>query len=458
MGNKNRSTRALASLFTVVLLITLIVLALPATASADENTGWRGEYFANRHLSGSPKMIRTDAQIDFDWGKGAPYPGLPTDDFSVRWTREVYFQEGTYRFTTETDDGVRLWVDGRLVIDQWRDMARTVFWVDVDLGDGVHLVCVDYYEAGGAAVARLSWARLSPSGKPTTGPGDTAAYPSPAELPWPAKATVGWSSVAAWPSPVELPSLHKAITGSDGAVVSPSSARPSSPGEPTTGWGGEYYNNRWLSGTPRVVRHDEKIDFDWGLGSPAPGIPADDFSVRWTQDVYFKAGRYRFITETDDGVRLWVDGALIIDEWQNGHRRHSREVHLSEGMHQVRMEYYEAGGYAVAKLTWEGALPRPIGNVVTWVPPYPSYSWIKVYRLAGDGVWVDVNPYGYASTSPRGFLKIDGLQVDSIYGGAGHPYRIEQWINGGLARSVGNFQRGEPIFRLRPFTDNYTPW
>ena len=58
-----------------------------------------------------------------------------------------------------------------------------------------------------------------------------------------------------------------------------------------------------------------------------------------------------------------------------------------------------------------------------------------------------------------GFLKIDGLPVDYFrYGDRGHPYRVEQWINGWLVRSVGNIHRGEPEFRVRPDTDNFTPW
>lgn len=225
-----------------------------------------------------------------------------------------------------------------------------------------------------------------------------------------------------------------------------------------TGWRGEYFPNRYLSGEPRFVRFDKTIAFDWGLDSPDPRLGADNFSVRWTREFYFEAGRYRFTVETDDGVRFWVDNVLLFDRWNNGHKVLSGVVHLGEGTHAMRMEYYEAGSYAVAKLAWTGSLPPKVGNVVTWVPSFPSYSWVKVYRLAGDGAWVDIYPHGYASINPGGFLKIDGLPVEAVYGEEGQPYRIEQWIDGQLARSVGNFQRGEPVFRVRPYTDNYTPW
>jgi hypothetical protein len=78
--------------------------------------------------------------------------------------------------------------------------------------------------------------------------------------------------------------------------------------------------------------------------------------VRWTGNPSFaQAGRYRFHTNTDDGVRLWVDGWLLIDQWHNqGATEYTAEINLSAGQHQVRMEYYENVGWAGAQLWWEG--------------------------------------------------------------------------------------------------------
>lgn len=62
---------------------------------------------ADRDLSGSPALVRQDGDIDFDWGNGAPGPGVPADNFSVRWTNTLRLDKGNYRFTVETDDGMR---------------------------------------------------------------------------------------------------------------------------------------------------------------------------------------------------------------------------------------------------------------------------------------------------------------------------------------------------------------
>ena len=120
---------------------------------------WRGEYYNNRDLSGSPVFVRDDGNIDFNWGSGSPATNVVnSDNFSVRWTRNVNFTGGRYRFTTQTDDGVRLWVNGTLVIDQWRDQPATTHAADVTVPSGSIPIRMEYYDHGAGAIARLSWA------------------------------------------------------------------------------------------------------------------------------------------------------------------------------------------------------------------------------------------------------------------------------------------------------------
>jgi sugar lactone lactonase YvrE len=121
-------------------------------------TTWRGEYFANRWLAERPVLIRQDAAIDFNWGGGSPGTGVPADNFSARWQRYVSFDAGTYRFTVFTDDGVRLWVDDKLLIEAWQYPQVATFSADISLTQGYHQVRLEYYEAGGSAAVRLSWA------------------------------------------------------------------------------------------------------------------------------------------------------------------------------------------------------------------------------------------------------------------------------------------------------------
>src|SRR5262249_2794465 len=111
----------------------------------------------------SPTMVRNDgsSSLFFNFGTGGPGPFLcftNTDNFSVRWTRTVtFFTSGTYRFTTTSDDGVRLYVDGVLKIDAWVDQAPTTYTADVELTADNHEIKVEYFERGGGAQLFLDW-------------------------------------------------------------------------------------------------------------------------------------------------------------------------------------------------------------------------------------------------------------------------------------------------------------
>jgi hypothetical protein len=252
---------------------------------AGQASNWRGEYYTNKNLSGQPALVRNDTDIQFNWGAASPAPGvIPKDGFSVRWTRRLDLRPGTYRFSVTVDDGVRLWVDGRLVIDQWRDQSSTTYHADVSVPAGGVQVRMEYYDSLLDAVARLTWVPVSQTG----------------------------------------------------------------------GWRGEYYSNMELRGTPALVRDDAQIQFRWRTGSPAPGvIPADRFSVRWTRQLNLQPGTYRFTVTADDGVRLWVNNRLVIDAWRvQAPTTYHADVQVPSGGVPVVMEYFENTQGATALLSW----------------------------------------------------------------------------------------------------------
>ena len=117
---------------------------------------------------------------------------------------------------------------------------------------------------------------------------------------------------------------------------------------------GLYYDNTDFSAL-RVSRLDGPINFDWGTGSPDGSVGADAFAVRWTGQVQPRYSQtYTFYTTTDDGVRLWVNGVLLIDHWTDqGGTEWSGAVALTAGQkYDIRMDYYENGGAAAAQLRW----------------------------------------------------------------------------------------------------------
>ena len=135
-----------------------------------------------------------------------------------------------------------------------------------------------------------------------------------------------------------------------------------------------YFNDVSLSSVA-LERTDSVVNFNWQAGSPDAAVNADRFSVRWKGMIKpAHPGNYTFYTSTDDGVRLWVDGELLVDRWTNQSvTEASGTIHLADGKHDIVMEYYENGGLASAKLSWSGPnLPKttiPARNLSTVVAP-----------------------------------------------------------------------------------------
>lgn len=130
------------------------------------NDHWRGEYFSNTNLSGSPLMVRDDGTgfINFNWGMGGPSNGcnLGADNFSVRWTRTVNIaSSGYYRFNMAADDGMRVYIDGALMLDKWIVQSATPYTFDTYLTAGDHIIKAEYFEKNWGASAQLSWQGIS---------------------------------------------------------------------------------------------------------------------------------------------------------------------------------------------------------------------------------------------------------------------------------------------------------
>ena len=243
-------------LLLVPVLAALMLVLMGGTAQA-EDSHWRARFWNNKNFDGDPVVERTDKTIDFNWGEGAPDSRVSDDNFSAKWNRQVHFDEGTYRFTATMDDAMRVYLDGNKIIDAWWDSQEHTMTQDVFVTGGDHDLKVEYYEAGGQAVARFNWQLIQAGGQGTGGGGQF--FPN---------------------------------------------------------WKAEYFNNTSLSGAPALVRDDRYLNHNWGAGSPAPGvINSDNFSARWTRSYAYPAGNYHISLTSDDGSRLYINNQLIIDNW-----------------------------------------------------------------------------------------------------------------------------------------------
>jgi beta-glucosidase len=179
----------------------------------------------------------------------------------------------------------------------------------------------------------------------TGGGGSAMVNPAPAESPLAAlKRMYGKSITFSYAAGVELPG---AITPISADLLSP----PNEPGK--KGLLGEYFTNEDLYGEPAVRRIDSTVNFNWGARGPAAGIGADSFSVRWTGSLHAtESGTFELSVSTDDGVRLYINNQLLIDNW-NDHGEEARSVNyaMETGKsYDIKMEYYQNQGGAVARL------------------------------------------------------------------------------------------------------------
>jgi beta-glucosidase len=137
------------------------VVPVPASALTTNGTepGLKAEYFNNRELRGPAATVRTDARIDFNWGRYKPAPELSENNFSVRWTGKLKVHEsGNYTFGFTADDGARLYVDGKLLIDAWAGNPRRTVTTEITFEAGrSYDLRMDYFQTNREAVAKLVW-------------------------------------------------------------------------------------------------------------------------------------------------------------------------------------------------------------------------------------------------------------------------------------------------------------
>jgi GH43 family beta-xylosidase len=347
--------------------------------------GLTAQYFHNPDFTGlAAERVESP---NFAWGVAAPAPGMDADSFSVRWFGRVEAQfSETYAFRTVSDDGVRLWVDGKLLIDGWGVNAARVESGTIDLQAGEKYdIRLEYFDGAGSAQMRLQWA--------------SASQPLQA---------------------IPAAQLYESLPGLVGA-----------------------YSDAAGNANRRT---DAAIDFDWGFGPPISGVDADDFQVRWTG--YLRAdasANYQFRVSSDERVRLWIGEDLIVDHWTPHTLTQDIGVKQLEAgkWYDVRAEYADVGGDAQIALAWLNDVQSgdefaviPAANLraareaplVAANPLGPGQDpfviqWEGSYyhvRSAGNSVWIDradrledIHPTNPNSVSSRVWTAPAGTSYSS---------------------------------------------
>lgn len=191
---------------------------------------------------------------------------------------------------------------------------------------------------------------------------------------------------------------------------------------------GQYYTGTNFD-TLALTRTDASVNFDWGTGAPGAGVGSDTFSVRWTGMVRPRyAETYTFYTQSDDGVRLWVNDQLVIDNWTyHALTENAGQITLQAGQtYSIKMEFFEWGGEAVAKLLWSSASQSKESipsSQLSSVPPN-SIKWLVSDQLGTPRIVADqsgslagVSRHDYLPFGEELYANIGGRTSGQGYNG-----------------------------------------
>lgn len=370
--------------------------------SVIKNT-WVGEIYPNMNFQGNPYVIggRNSSvylgKLDFNWGLSSPYSKVPVDLFTARFTKQEYFEEGIYLFEARADDGIRVWVDNQKVIDSWIDSGADRLRVGkIALEKGEHTIKVEYYEKGGLAQLTVNYRSFLKmptriggdvhynwgTSSPGTGiPADyfTAVFDQSRSF---AKGdyfiqtladdgikveAAGKWLINRWSDSGGVMNRALWLGVNDGPQTVKTHYYENSGGAavfsdivPFDSWLAYYYPNRTLSGLPTAAKviapsgDLKKLNVNNGTGGPVSGFQADDFSGKYTTAKRISAGDYLLRTKADDGVRVYIDGELVLDRWTtNNSSENTVKVSIEDrsvsnpaekDVHWIDVHYYEAKG------------------------------------------------------------------------------------------------------------------
>jgi LysM repeat protein len=290
---------------------------------------WYAEYWNNVTQTGPAALVRNDNAINFNWGYGSPdLQRIQPDNFSGRWTRNINFSAGIWRFGFFADDGVRLTIDNQVYLDLYNNVGAFERAVDVPLTAGFHRVTIDYVERTGVAFITANIVRMGNLPPQPPGPPDNGKY-------------------------------------NNGP------------------WNADYFANASLTPPPQFSRIEPGLRFNWNGAAPINGFPGTFWSARFSQTRYFNPGVYQFVARVDDGIRIYINGVLVMNEFrEQSSRTFTSNVKLGAGNYNIVVEYVQYGGGSDLSLYWDflgnpdapqpqvQVLPAVVGPV-TYIAPLP---------------------------------------------------------------------------------------
>ncbi|MDZ4766586.1 MAG: SH3 domain-containing protein [Chloroflexota bacterium] len=328
--------RKLTFMTLALLVAALGVFAFGAAASPASaqpiSTFWTAQYYNNPTLEGNTTLSRGESAIAFAWGLGSPDPAIPVDNFSARFATDVSLAAGTYRFFLLADDNARITfnygytpvIDTFITTNQVGTLQTTTLSVPAA---GTFHIQIDYREVTNDAFLYMSFGNAATTTQP-----------------------------------------NFAVPTNTNVTINPGGS-----------WVAQYYNNTSLSGDPAAILSVSSPSNDWGLNAPLPSLPVDNFSVRWTGTFALPNGNYQISLRADDGVRLFVNGVLLINQFGGATGQTYTANFTNSGSATIVIEYVEFVGNAFI----DYRLTQQVTNPAPSIPVAPSgaNATIAAFRL-----------------------------------------------------------------------------
>ena len=309
---------------TAICIAAVALLMTQSVTHASAANPWKGEYFQNRTLSGQPATVRNDNVITFEWGYLPPVESWTIhENFSVRWTVTDTFANGTYVFAALPDDGIRMYVDGVRIIDEWYDQEHWSWHVvERNMTAGKHTVKVEYYQHEG-------WAQIQAGYYPKS-----AAVAGKTNTPGPSPTP----TVTKVPVPTRTPSLFGTVSGPQPTayvqpppeLVDPGSGQPGATPSPLDRLVGINSKSVFWEGFPGPATHKGGQTGSFAYVKNRNSKPT--FRIQWNVEVdqvgyydvyvYVPAGQnvtksatYRIYRSGELSLPFVVDQSINVDQW-----------------------------------------------------------------------------------------------------------------------------------------------
>ena len=387
--------------------------------------GLTAQYFANRTWSGTPAAVRVDlaGTGSFDLSNWALPAGVPSDEFSVRWTGGLLFnQTAPFQFRISADDGYRLYLDGVLIGSSNGVVSNQVVpATPITVTAGTHYIRIELREDYGEAKMKVERKTSSATTwNVVTNTNFRAGVDNNAngvlDL-----CDSGDCNGNSLPDALDIAAnsaldcnTNGVLDGCESTTVDCDQNGLPDSCEPTlVGLAGRYYATNDFSGPVIAKRLDASgpLGLDFNVTNDnnnewmPEGVPTDNFSARWTGSLIVpKSGNYDFQMQSDDRATLSVDGVLLFGSNTGNEER--GPFYLEAGTHLIQLTLREFGGDQRMRLRW-----RPSGT-----PNWLALSGDRYrpgYDGDGDGV-SDICETGDCNANglPDGFELSEGLATD----------------------------------------------